>query len=149
MWYSAVGCIVTLILSLLTTPHAADAQPSTKMYRIGRLGPGLPPPEPYPPRLAFHQALREFGYVEGQNLVIEYRYAEGSPERLRDMAAELVRLQMDVIVTSGGATRAAQEATRTIPIVMATSDAVAGGYVASLARPEGNILTRGGFLKIK
>ena len=81
------------------------------------------------------------GYVEGQNLVIEYRYAEGSEERLRDLAAELVRLKVDVMVAEGAAAiRAAQHATRTIPIVMAaTSDPVGQGFVASLAHPGGNI----------
>jgi putative ABC transport system substrate-binding protein len=90
---------------------------------------------------AFRQGLRDLGYVEGQNLVIEYRYAEGSQERLPDLAAELVRLQVEVIVAGGSNTiRAAQHATRTIPIVMAgTGDAVAFGFVASLARPGGNI----------
>jgi putative ABC transport system substrate-binding protein len=89
----------------------------------------------------FRQALRELGYVEGQNLVIEYRWAEGQPERLPDLAADLVRLQVDVIVPSGGnlAIRAAQQAARTIPIVMVgASDPVAAGFVASLAHPGGN-----------
>ena len=87
------------------------------------------------------QGLRDLGYVEGQNLVIERRYAEGSTESLRDLAAELVRLQVDVIVTGGAnAARVAQHATRTIPIVfMASSDPVGVGLVTSLARPGGNI----------
>jgi putative ABC transport system substrate-binding protein len=85
--------------------------------------------------------LRDLGYVEGQNIAIEYRYAEGQLERLPELASELVRLQVEVIVAGGAfAIRAAQHATRTIPIVMAgTSDAVAAGFVASLARPGGNI----------
>ena len=88
---------------------------------------------------AFRQGLRELGYVEGQNLVIEYRYAEGRDERLPDFAAELVRLKVDVIVAGGAAAiRAAQHATRTIPIVMAgNADPVAQGFVTSLARPGG------------
>jgi putative ABC transport system substrate-binding protein len=90
----------------------------------------------------FRQGLREFGYVEGQNLVIENRYAEGREERLHDLAAELVRLKVDVIV-AGGATaiQAAQHVTRTIPIVMAAAgdDPVRQGFVASLAHPGGNI----------
>jgi putative ABC transport system substrate-binding protein len=87
------------------------------------------------------QGLRERGYIEGQNLVLEDRYAEGSQERLRDLAAELVRLQVDVIVAEGGAAiRAAQHATHTIPIVMAApGDPVGQGFVASLAHPGGNI----------
>ena len=85
--------------------------------------------------------MRDLGYVEGQDLVIEQRYAEGSEERLHDLAAELVRLKVDVIVAAGSpAIRAAQHATRTIPIVMAAPpDAVAAGFVASLANPGGNI----------
>ena len=100
-----------------------------------------PPIEPNPGLAAFRQGLRDLGYVEGQNLVIEDRHAEGNPERLRDLAAELVRLKVDVIVAGGGAgIRAAQRATQTIPIVMAvTGDAVRDGFVASLAHPGGNI----------
>jgi putative ABC transport system substrate-binding protein len=100
-----------------------------------------PLPEFAPHLEAFRQSLRELGYVEGQNLVIEYRYAEGNEEQLRALAAELVRLQVDVIVAEGApGIRAAQHATRTIPIVMGgTGDAVAQGFVASLAHPGGNI----------
>ena len=90
---------------------------------------------------AFRQGLRELGYVEGKNIVIEWRFAEGKPDRLPALAAELVRLKVDIIVTGGPtATRAAKEATTTIPIVMAQdTDPVANGFVASLARPGGNI----------
>jgi len=90
---------------------------------------------------AFRQGLRDLGYVEGQNLVIEWRWAEGREERLPDLAAELVRLQVQVIVVGGGAAiRAAQYATSTIPIVMAANyDPVGEGFIASLARPGGNI----------
>jgi putative ABC transport system substrate-binding protein len=90
---------------------------------------------------AFRQGLRELGYVEGNNILIEWRSAEGKTERLPDLAAELVRLKLDVIVTSGPqSTRAAKKATATIPIVMAfDSDPVGNGFVASLARPAGNI----------
>jgi putative ABC transport system substrate-binding protein len=92
--------------------------------------------------------LRDLGYVEGQNLIIEYRYAEGGEERLRDLAAELVRLQVEVIVAGGSAaTRAAQQATRTIPIVMASSGNPVGlGFVASLARPGGNVTSLSNFV---
>ncbi len=87
----------------------------------------------------FHQGLRELGYVEGQNILIEWRFAEGREERLPELAAELVRLQVDVIVTQG-VEEAARQATSTIPIVMATSaDPVATGAVASLAHPGGNV----------
>jgi putative tryptophan/tyrosine transport system substrate-binding protein len=145
MWCNTVGVIVTLTLSILTTPLAADAQPAEKVHRIGRLSPGRPLPESNPSGdkdlEAFRQGLRAFGYVEGQNIVIEYRYAEGRDDRLTALAAELVRLKMDVIVAIGGAaaTRAVQHATRTIPIVMAgASDPVREGLVASLTHPGGN-----------
>jgi putative ABC transport system substrate-binding protein len=90
---------------------------------------------------AFQQGLRALSYIEGQNMTVEYRYADGQLERLPELAAELVRLQVEVLVAGGAfAIRAAQHATRTIPIVMAgTSDAVAAGFVASLAHPGGNI----------
>jgi ABC-type uncharacterized transport system substrate-binding protein len=90
---------------------------------------------------AFRQGLRDLGYIEGQNITIEYRWAEGKLDRLPDLAAELVRLKVDVIVTGGPtATRPAKEATSTIPIVMTQdADPVSSGFVASLARPGGNI----------
>jgi putative tryptophan/tyrosine transport system substrate-binding protein len=130
-----------LALGLLYIPLTTQGQPPTHVYRIGRLSPGSPLPEPNPSLEAFRQGLRELGYVEGQNLVIEYRYAEGRDDRLADLAAELVRLKVDVLVVSGGiAVRAAQHATRTIPIVMmGIPDPVAQGFVTSLARPGGNI----------
>jgi len=137
-----IRLVVTLALVLCTVPLAVNAQPLTKVHRIGRLlGAGSPPSGPDPSFEAFRQGLRELGYVEGQNLVIEDRYAEGSPERLRDLAAELVRLPVDVLVAEGSAAiRAAQQATRTIPIVMAaTNDPVGQGFIASLAHPGGNI----------
>src|SRR5437870_12949170 len=90
---------------------------------------------------AFRQGLRELGYVEGKNIIIDWRYAQGKTERLPDLAAELVRLNVDVIVTGGPAVnRFAKEATVTIPIIMAfDNDPVGNGFVASLARPSGNI----------
>jgi ABC-type uncharacterized transport system substrate-binding protein len=140
MWCNTLGCIVTLTLSLLVAPLAAEAQQPTKVYRVGRLT-AFSPAQPSPLLAAFEQTLRDLGYVEGRNILLEYRYAEGSEERLRDQAAELVQLPVDVIVAEGAAaTRAAQHATRTIPIVMAgTADPVAQGFVASLAQPGGNI----------
>src|SRR6266700_3441958 len=95
MWYSAVGFVVTLTLSLLVAPLTAEAQQATNVHRIGRLSAGSPT-EPNPDLEAFRQGLRELGYVEGQNLIIESRYAEGSEERLPDLAAELVRLKETV-----------------------------------------------------
>ena len=101
-----------------------------------------PLPSATPARIeTFRQGLRELGYVEGKNIVIEWRYAEGKLDRLPALAAELVRLKVDIIVTAGApATRAAKEATATIPIVMMQDgDPVGSGFVASLARPGGNI----------
>src|SRR2546430_10714153 len=107
MWCSTVWCIVTLTLSLLAAPLAADAQQAGKVPRIGYLG--LTSPSDRPPLLdAFRQRLRELGWVEGQNIVIDYRYAEGRVDRLPDLAAELVRLKVGLIVASaGGATATA------------------------------------------
>jgi putative ABC transport system substrate-binding protein len=140
MWCSTVGVIVTLTLSLLAAPLGTDAQRVGKVYRIGWLSPG-PPIEPNPALEAFRQGLRDLGYVEGQNLVIEYRYAEVNPERLPDLAAELVRLKPDLIVTFATAgVLAAKQATTMIPIVIAGAGAlVEKGIVASLAHPGGNL----------
>jgi putative ABC transport system substrate-binding protein len=138
LWLRTVGCLVTLACSLLVAPCSPEAQPAQKVHRIGLLYAGSPLSENVE---AFQQGLRTLGYIEGQNIVIEYRYAEGQAERLPALAAELVRLEVEVIVAAGAPTiRAAQHATRTIPIVMAgTADAVAQGFIASLARPGGNI----------
>ena len=137
---SAIGLMLTLVLGFFVTPLAGEAQQSKKVYRIGFLSAGSSLPTPNVE--AFQQSLRALGYVEGQNLAIEYRYAENHLERLPDLAAELVRLPVDLIVTSGTpATRAAKHATTTIPIVMAGigADPVEAGLVASLARPEANV----------
>ena len=119
---------------------AAEAQQPTKNPRIGYLSGSSPSTSPAR-REAFWQGLRELGYVEGKNIVIEQRYAEGKFVRLPALAAELVRLKVDIIVTAGPqTTRPAKEATSTIPIVMAQDpDPVGNGFVASLARPGGNI----------
>jgi putative ABC transport system substrate-binding protein len=136
---------LAVVLSLVFASPVAEAQQPTKGHRIGWLMADFRPPSPtgtfQATEEAFRQGLRALGYIEGQNLVIEFRYAEGKAERLPDLAAELVRLQVEVIVAGGApAIRAAQNATRTIPIVMAgTSDPVAQGFIASLARPGGNI----------
>ena len=116
------------------------AQQPTKVPRVGFLSGGSLSTNAAR-REAFLQALRELGYVDGQNIVIERRFADGKLHRLPALAAELVRLKVDVIVTVGGrGTRAAREATKTIPIVMAqVPDPVGDGFVASLARPGGNI----------
>jgi putative ABC transport system substrate-binding protein len=131
--------IVTLALAAFAAPLAADAQQRANVARIGVLG--SPTASSYATRIeAFKQGLRDLGYVEGQNIAIEYRWAEGRYERLPGLAAELVRLRVDVLVTHGTpGTRAAQQATMTIPIVMGSSgDAVGTGLIASLARPGGN-----------
>jgi len=141
MQRTTVGLLVLLAFGVLFIAVAAEVQPPAKVHRIGNLNPGSPLLTPHLWE-AFRQGLRELGYVEGQNLLIENRYAEGSEERLRDLAAELVRLQVDVMVAGGAAAiRAAQHATRTIPIVMAAAgdDPVRQGFVASLAHPGGNI----------
>ena len=118
----------------------AHAQQPAKIPRIGLLG-GISAAAVAARIEAFRQGLRELGYVEGKNIVIEYRYAEGKLGRLHELATELVRLKVDVIVTTGASsTRPAKEATTTIPIVMAQDpDPVGNGFVASLARPGGNI----------
>jgi putative ABC transport system substrate-binding protein len=138
MWYSAVGCIVTLTLSLLAAPLPADAQPSAKVSRIGYLSVAGSPGSLFAE--AFRQGLRALGYVEGQNIALDFREAEGSAQ-FPALAAELVQLQVDVIVAwSVGAAQAAKNTTTTIPIVMVSSgDPVATGLVASLARPGGNL----------
>jgi putative tryptophan/tyrosine transport system substrate-binding protein len=125
---------------ILATLHLAEAQQPTRVPRIGFLVGGSPSGNAG--RIeAFRQGVRELGYIEGKNVVIEVRYADGKEDRLPVLAAELVGLNVDVIVTSGPqATRSAKEATATIPIVMAfDSDPVGNGFVASLARPGGNI----------
>ena len=131
--------VLTLCAMLLALGFPAEAQQPTKIPRIGLLGDSA---STNPARTeAFRQGLRELGYVEGKNIVIEWRDAEGKPDRQRALAVELVRLKIDVLVTTGsGATRAAKKATATIPIVMAQDpDPIGNGFVASLARPGGNI----------
>ena len=141
MRLQTVGGIVTLTLSLLAMVLSAMAQPTGKVPRIGRLNANSPPVGPDPLLEAFRQGLRDLGYVEGQNILIESRYAESQEDRLPALAAELVRLPVDVLVAAGTtAIQAAQHATTTIPIVMVVAvDAVAQGFVASLARPGRNI----------
>ena len=136
-WRSTVGCIVTLALGILLAPLAAEAQPPGKVWRIGYLA-----GSPRVPQIdAFVQGLRDLGYVEGQNLVLEIKLAHGHLERLPNLAAELVQFKPDVIVAAanvGGL--AAKQATSTIPIVVVSSHAgVQVGLFASLARPGGNL----------
>ena len=126
--------------ALLAFAVIAEAQQPKKIPRIGYLAATSLSANAVPIE-AFRQGLRELGYVEGKNIVIEWRSAEGKLDRLPAFAAELVHLKVDVIVTAGqSSTRPANEATRTIPIVMAQNpDPVGAGFIASLARPGGNI----------
>ena len=126
--------------ALLATPLAADGQQAAKVARIGHLSPNLAAGPHL--RDAFLQGLRDLGYVEGRNVVIEYRDAEGKLERLPALAAELVALKVDVILADGGTLgpRVAMQATTTIPIVFTSAaDPVGSGLVTSLARPGGNV----------
>ena len=136
---TAIRLVAAAVL-LLVGSVAVPAQQPGKIPRVGVLRPGNPPPGDFGHREAFEGGLRDFGWAPGTNILIEYRYAEGKPERLSELAAELVRLPVDVIVASSPiGIRAAQQATRTIPIVMSTlPDPVGEGLVASLARPGGN-----------
>ena len=129
-----------LIIFFVANVSVAQAQQPTKIPRIGYLGAASLSANSARTE-AFRQGLRELGYVEGKNILIEWRSAEDKADRLPGLAAELVRLKLDVIVTGGSiVTRAAKEATKTIPIVMAQdTDPIGNGVVASLARPGGNI----------
>src|SRR5690349_7616791 len=135
-----VVVFICLLLTVFLATVSAQAQPLEKLPRIGFLAATSAAVEKS--RIeAFQEGLREAGYVDGKNIGIEYRWAEGKLDRLAELAAQLVRLKVDIIV-SGGSTssRATKEATTTIPIVMAqVNDPVGSGMVASLARPGGNI----------
>ena len=138
---SPIGLIVVLAFGLLATPLSVAAEQAARTWRIGVLDYTSPEAGRLQLWEAFRQRLREFGYLEGQNIAFEYRWAQGKLEDLPTMAAELVRLKVDVIVTGGSAAaQAAKRSTSTIPIVMATGgDPVGTGLVASLARPGGNV----------
>ena len=129
--------VLTLSLAVPVVPPGPEAQEPGKVARIGYLLLGSPRGDPYVE--AFNQGLRELGYVDGRNVSIEYRWAEGRDERLPGLAADLVRLKVDVIVAPSRAALAAKQATTAIPIVMPIiTDPVRLGLVASLARPGGN-----------
>jgi ABC-type uncharacterized transport system substrate-binding protein len=135
-----IGLAVVLAVSLVFVPLAAEAQQTGKVVRIGYLATDLAAASNLTE--AFRRGLRDLGYVEGRNVVIEYRDAEGKPARFPALAAELVTLKADVIVTAGGtlAALAAKQATKTIPVVfIAVSDPVASAVVTSLAHPGGNV----------
>src|SRR5215510_15091374 len=127
---------------ILVSIHLAEAQQPKKVYRIGYLSAFDPAIESARSE-AIRLALRELGYIEGQNIATQYRYAEGQRDRQPELAAELVRLKVDIIVVAGGGNwvRAAKNATKTIPIVMVGTgaDPVEAGIVESLARPGGNV----------
>jgi len=131
---------LVVAVSILAAPQALEAQPSAKVHRIGFLGAASASSQEIRVE-ALRAGLRELGYVEGRNIAIEYRWAEGKYDRLPVLATELVSLKVDVLVAAGTpAISAAKQTTTTVPIVMAGSgDAVASGLVASLARPGGNI----------
>src|SRR5262245_53981446 len=134
-----LSLLAALILVSLSSMPAAEAQSAAKPAKVGTLQVGTVT-STTPLLEAFKQGMRERGYVEGRQVVYEFRIAEGKPERLSDLAAELVRLRVDVIVTSTDqAIAAVKQQTETIPIVMANStDPVGTGFVASLSRPGGN-----------
>jgi putative tryptophan/tyrosine transport system substrate-binding protein len=132
--------VLALTATLFALCFPAEAQHAAKIPRIGYLSAASASEVAF--RIEpFRQGLRELGYVEGKNIVIEYRYGEGKFDRLPELAAELVRLKVDIIVTAGpSATRPAKNATDTIPIVMTQdSDPIANGFIATLARPGGNV----------
>src|SRR5438093_10592631 len=135
-----VACSLGALLFALSV--SAQAQQPKKVPRIGYLS-ATDPAGDSARSEAIRLALRELGYIEGQNIATEYRYAEGKPDRLPQLAAELVRLKVDIILVAGGAwtVRAAMNATKTIPIVMTGggSDPVKAGFIDSLARPGGNV----------
>jgi ABC transporter substrate binding protein len=148
MTHPTVGLLLTLVLSLLGVPLAADAQPPTTVPRIGLLSARVTPTPttPDPNAEAFRQGLRDLGYREGTNILVEYRYAAAQEDHIPSLVADLVQRQVDVLVSpTRPGILAAKQATQTIPIVMVTNvDPVATGIVESLARPGGNItgLTR-------
>jgi len=128
---------VLALLALGAGPRTSFAQPQGKVWRIGYLSLAPRPDKPFE---AFREELRDLGYAEGRNLLIEYRWAAGNVDRLKEFATELVHLKVDVIVTVASVVGlAAKRATSTIPIVMSSTDPVGAGLAASLARPGGNV----------
>jgi putative ABC transport system substrate-binding protein len=132
--------VFLLVISFLKTVSLADAQQPKKVFRIGYLSANAPATDVTRAK-TIRQALSESGYIEGQNITIEYRYAENRLDRLPELAAELARLKVEVIIAAGGVILPAKQATKAIPIVMtgSGSDPVKAGFVESLARPGGNI----------
>lgn len=141
MRLSTIGLLVIVALGLLTTSVASQSGQAAKVKRLGLLHPDSSPfPCDWKKQSPFTHRLRELGWVEDQNLVVEERWAEGQRERLADLAAELVGLKVDVLVAGPPpAAHALKQATSAIPIVMLAGDAVAEGRIESVARPGGNI----------
>ena len=137
--------IVLLVGLTLASVNLVEAQQPKKIPRIGFLAGGSRSADSLLIE-TFWQRLKELGYIEGQNIAAEYRFAEGAPERLPNFAAELVRLKVNVIVAPGSGAVAAKKATNTIPIVIAYGDPVGSGLVASLANPGGNVTGLSGFV---
>jgi putative ABC transport system substrate-binding protein len=134
-----IGLAVVLALGLFVAPLAADAQQKGKSYRMGWLSGRSPTSAPHL-SAALIGALKDLGWVETQNLIIDYRYAEGRSERLPALVADLLRAKPDIIYAEGDQQiKAVKDATKTVPIVMVACDAVAAGLIASLARPGGNV----------
>jgi putative ABC transport system substrate-binding protein len=133
--------VFVVSIVILASTHLANAQQAKKVPRVGFLSGGGDPSNPGPRVEAFRQGLRDLGYVEGKNIIVEYRYIEGNLDRSPGLVAELIQSKVDVLVTTFlPGTRAARDATKTIPIVMVSFvDPVATGLVESLARPGGNI----------
>src|SRR3989454_3660372 len=139
------GILVCLLLTAILPSGFLEAQQPPKVPRIAFLAGGSRSADSLLLE-AFWQRMKELGYIEGKNIAAEYRFAEGSPERLPNFAAELVRLNVDIIVAPGSGARAAKKATDTIPIVITYGDPVGQGLVASLARPGGNVTGLSGFV---
>ena len=129
---------ITLLVGAAAWPHPARAQQQTKVPTIGFLGSATPSAQSHLVA-AFVQRLRELGWIEGRTIAIEVRWADSRSEHYTEIAAEFVRLKVDVIVTLGGAVLAAKQATSVVPIVFLSGDPVGTGFVASLARPGGNV----------
>ena len=131
---------LAVILGLTLAPLAVEAQQAGRMPRIGVVFPAEPASPTEPNGAAFRQGLRDLGYVEGQNVAVEYRYAHGRTERYSELVGELVQLKVDVLVAGGNSSFAAKEATQTIPIVSIAAGPILGtGLVTSFARPGGNL----------
>src|SRR5215510_11830942 len=135
---TSITLIITLGLSLLLAPLASNAQPLPKVPRLGVLA-AYSSTAASRNHAALRQGLHELGYVEGQTIILEERWAEGKLERLPDLAADLVRLQVDILVAAEAlSARAARQATERIPIVLAGGDAVGAGLITNIAQPGGN-----------